>query len=86
MFLLLAKGLTLHIAVERLIDLLPLLFVALLGTAVLEVVVYLFLKKVLRSKYTLPYTLVAPAAVALLLFTVYPFAYNIRLSFSESAS
>ncbi len=78
-----AKSLTLEFALERLVDLLPLLAIAIGGTAILEIVVYLFFKKVLRSKYTLPYTLVAPAAVAMLLFTVYPFAYNIRLAFSD---
>ncbi|MBN1678720.1 MAG: SH3 domain-containing protein [Anaerolineae bacterium] len=79
----LAKGLTLDLAVDRLVDLLPLLAVATIGIAILELGVYFFFKKVLRSRYTLPYTLVAPAAVALLLFTVYPFVYNIRLSFSD---
>jgi len=76
-------GLTFEIAVERLVDLLPLILVTVVMVAVLEVGIYLLLKKVLRSKYTLPYTLVAPAALALLLFTVYPFIYNIRLAFSD---
>src|SRR3989304_734283 len=81
--MLLAKGLTVDLAVNRLIDLLPLLAVGIVGTAILEIAVYLFLKKVLKSRYTLPYTLVAPAAVALILFTLYPFVYNIRLAFSD---
>lgn len=79
----LAKGLTPEIALDRLVDLLPLLALVIVATAVLEIGVYFFFKKVLRSSYTLPYTLVAPAAVALLLFTVYPFFYNIRLAFSD---
>lgn len=81
--MLIAGGLTADLAVDRLIDLLPLLAVALLGSAILEVVVYFFFRNVLKSRFTLPYTLVAPAVVALLLFTVYPFFYNIRLAFSD---
>lgn len=81
--MLLARGLTLDLAVERLVDLLPLLVLTLVSTALLEIAVYLFFKKVLRSQFTLPYTLVAPAAMALLLFTVYPFFFNIRLAFSD---
>jgi ABC-type sugar transport system permease subunit/uncharacterized protein YgiM (DUF1202 family) len=76
-------NLTLEMALERLVDLLPLLVISLVGIVILEVSVYFFFSKVLKSKYALPYTLVAPAAVALLLFTVYPFAYNIRLAFSD---
>jgi arabinogalactan oligomer / maltooligosaccharide transport system permease protein len=79
----LAKGLTLELAIDRLVELLPLLAITIIGTAILELVVYLVVGKLLRSKFTLPYTLVAPAAMALLLFTVYPFVYNIRLAFSD---
>ena len=81
--MLLAKGLTLDLAVERLVSLLPLLVIALVATVVLEVIVYLLVAKVFRSRFALPYTLVAPAAAALLIFTVYPFVYNLRLAFSD---
>lgn len=81
--MLLAKGLTLDLALDRLLDLLPLLLVTLVGTVVLEVGVYLLVTRVFRSRFALAYTLVAPAAVALLIFTVYPFVYNLRLAFSD---
>lgn len=81
--MLLANGLTLDITLERLVDLLPLLGIAIIGIAILEVGLYILLKRILKSKYTLPYTLVAPAVVALMLFTIYPFFYNIRLAFSD---
>jgi hypothetical protein len=78
-----SDNLTLDMALARLVDLLPLLLISLVGIVVVEVGVYYFFSKVLKSKYALPYTLVAPAAIALLLFTVYPFVYNIRLAFSD---
>ncbi|WP_162909201.1 ABC transporter permease subunit [Aggregatilinea lenta] len=81
--MLLAEGLTFDLAVDRLVSLLPLLLVTLVAVVVLEVVVYLLVAKVFRSRFALPYTLVAPAAVALLIFTVYPFVYNLRLAFSD---
>lgn len=81
--MLLAKGLTLDLAIDRLLSLLPLLVIALVGTVVLEVIVYLLVAKVFRSRFALPYTLVAPAVAALLIFTVYPFVYNLRLAFSD---
>lgn len=77
------QGISLEIALDRLGNLLPLLVVAVVGTIILEVGVYLFFTKIVRSKYALPYTLIAPAAVALVCFTLYPFLYNIRLAFSD---
>jgi ABC-type sugar transport system permease subunit/uncharacterized protein YgiM (DUF1202 family) len=77
------KGLTLDVIGDRFLDLLPMLVIAVIGTIVLELTVYFILHRVLKSRFALPYTLVAPAAVALLLFTVYPFVYNIRLAFSD---
>lgn len=78
-----SDNLTFEMAIERLVDLLPLLAISLVGIVIVEAAVFFFFSKVLKSKYALPYTLVAPAAIALLLFTVYPFAYNIRLAFSD---
>lgn len=51
--------------------------------AVLEVVLYLILGKLLRSKYTLPYLLLAPAAVGLCLLVIYPIGYEVRLAFTN---
>lgn len=77
------QGLTLDIALERVLDLVPLLLVAVIGTLILEFALYYLLTKVVKTKHALPFTLVAPAVVALTLFTVYPFLYNVRLAFSD---
>jgi arabinogalactan oligomer / maltooligosaccharide transport system permease protein len=56
----------------------------LIGAALLvQVVVYFFLKNVLKSRHALPLTLLSPALVAILLFFVYPFFFNILLAFSD---
>lgn len=55
----------------------------LFGTLALEVIIYLVLGKALRSKYTLPYMLLAPAAVGLALLVVYPIGYEVRLTFTN---
>jgi len=51
--------------------------------AILEVVLYLILSKLLKSKYTLPYLLLAPAAVGLCLLVIYPIGYEVRLAFTN---
>jgi len=54
-----------------------------LGIIIVEVVVYLVLGRILKSKYTLPYMLLAPAAVGLALLVIYPMAYEVRLAFTN---
>ncbi len=76
-------GLTTQIITESLGEIVPLLLIIVAAVAVLEVSVYLLLHKVFHSKYALPYTLLAPSAVGLLVFLVYPFVYNIQLSFGD---
>jgi len=53
------------------------------GTLAVEIIIYLVLGKVLKSKHTLPYMLLAPAAVGLALLVVYPIGYEIRLAFTN---
>ena len=77
------QGLTFDIALERLLDLVPLLIAAVIGTIILEFALYFLLTKVVKTKHALPFTLVAPAVVALCLFTVYPFIFNVQLAFSD---
>lgn len=77
------QGLTFDIAVERLLDLLPLIGITVLGIIILEPALYFLLTKVFKTKYALPFTLVAPAVIALAIFTVYPFIFNIQLAFSD---
>jgi len=54
-----------------------------LGIIIFEVVVYLVLGKIFKSKYTIPYMLLAPAAVGLALLVIYPMAYEVRLAFTN---
>jgi arabinogalactan oligomer/maltooligosaccharide transport system permease protein len=55
----------------------------LLGTIVLEVVLYLVLMKLLKYKYALPFMLVAPAVVGLVALVVYPLIWEFRLSLTN---
>jgi arabinogalactan oligomer/maltooligosaccharide transport system permease protein len=54
-----------------------------LGALIVEVVVYLVFGKIFKSKYTLPYMLLAAAAVGLALLVIYPMAYEVRLAFTN---
>lgn len=54
-----------------------------LGVLIVEVVVYLVFGKIFKSKYTLPYMLLAAAAVGLALLVIYPMAYEVRLAFTN---
>jgi arabinogalactan oligomer/maltooligosaccharide transport system permease protein len=53
------------------------------GTILLEVVLYWFFSRVLRTRHALAFTLLSPAVIALTLFTVYPLLYNVQLAFSD---
>jgi arabinogalactan oligomer/maltooligosaccharide transport system permease protein len=50
---------------------------------VVEVLLYLILAKALKYRYTLPFMLIAPAAIGLALLVIYPIGYEIRLAFSN---
>ena len=54
-----------------------------LGALIVEVVVYLVFGKIFKSKYTLPYMLLAAAAVGLTLLVIYPMPYEVRLAFTN---
>jgi arabinogalactan oligomer/maltooligosaccharide transport system permease protein len=54
-----------------------------IGTLILEAGLYWFFSKVLKTTHALAFTLLAPALIALALFTVYPLLYNIQLAFSD---
>ena len=77
-------GLTSEVIFGSLKDALPTLLLIIVGAVVLEVIIYLVLAKVFRSKYALPYTLLAPAAVGLIVFVLYPFLYDVQLAFSDA--
>ena len=51
--------------------------------AVVEILLWLILGKVLKSRHTLPFMLIAPAAIGLALLVIYPIGYEVRLAFSN---
>ncbi len=59
------------------------LLLIVVGVVVLEVVLWLVLRKVLHYRYALPFMLVAPGIVGLLLLNLYPIGYEVGLAFSN---
>ncbi len=55
----------------------------LIGTAILEAVLYLVLMRWLKYRYAMPFMLLAPAIVGLATLTVYPLLWELRLSFTN---
>lgn len=55
----------------------------LVGTVVLELILYLVLMRWLKWKLALPYMLVAPAAVGLIALVIYPLIWEFNLSFTN---
>lgn len=53
------------------------------GTAVVEVLLYLILMKLLKYKYALPFMLLAPAIIGLCALIVYPLIWEFRLSLTN---
>ncbi len=53
------------------------------GVVVLEVLLWLVLRRMLHYRYALPFMLVAPGIVGLVLLNVYPIGYEIGLAFSN---
>lgn len=68
---------------ERLSLLLALIVALTAGTLLLEVALYWFLTKVVRTRHALAFTLLGPAVIALVGFTLYPLVYNVGLAFSD---
>lgn len=52
-------------------------------SVLLEILIFLLVGKVLRSKYTLPAMLVGPAAVGLIILVVYPLVWEFNLSLTN---
>lgn len=76
-------GLTTEAFGDRLTMLFTLIIGFGLGTVILEVILYWFLSRVIRTRHALAFTLLAPALIALAVFTVYPLLYNVQLAFSD---
>lgn len=54
-----------------------------LGTVLIEVLIYLILGQVFKSKYTGPFMLLGPAIVGLMALIVYPLIWEFNLSFTN---
>src|SRR3954465_6721652 len=76
-------GLTTTAFSDRLSVVLTLIIGLGVGTLIIEVILFWFFNKVLKTRHALAFTLLAPAVVALALFTVYPLLYNVQLAFSD---
>ncbi len=55
----------------------------LVGTIVIEALLYLLLVKWLKYKYALPFMLLAPAVIGLIALVIYPLIWELRLSFTN---
>lgn len=55
----------------------------LIGTVMVEALLYLILMKWLKYKYALPFMLLAPAAIGLIALVIYPLIWELRLSFTN---
>ena len=58
-------------------------FLILVGTAILELILYGVFGKLLKSRYTLPVMLLGPAIVGLAVLIVYPLLWEFNLSFTN---
>ena len=55
----------------------------LIGTVIIEVILYFILEKWLKYKYALPFMLLAPAVIGLIALVIYPLIWELRLSFTN---
>ncbi|HLY26610.1 MAG TPA: ABC transporter permease subunit [Aggregatilineales bacterium] len=76
-------GFTTEVFYDRLSVMLALILGLGIGSVVLEAILYWLFARVLKLKHALAFTLLAPAAIALTLFTVYPLVFNVQLAFSD---
>lgn len=77
------SGLSGEVILNTISQLGPLLIGIIVGIAVLEVGLYLLLARVIKTKHALPYTLLAPSILAIVVFMIYPLAFNVLLAFSD---
>lgn len=76
-------GLTSETVLNTLGQLVPLILGVLVGIVILEFLLYNLLAKVFKIRNALAYTLLAPAAIAILAFMLYPLLFNVLLAFSD---
>jgi arabinogalactan oligomer/maltooligosaccharide transport system permease protein len=77
------QALTPQVMLSSLAQLGGTLGIILLAVAVLEILLYIVLKRILHYRYALPFMLVAPGLLGLILLNVYPIMYEVVLSFSN---
>ena len=77
------KSLTLAVIRNSLGQVGSTILVIIAASVVVELVLYVLLKVILKNKYALPIMLLAPAGVGLLMLVVYPILYEFRLAFSN---
>lgn len=77
------KELTGQVIVRSLEQVGGMVLVMLVAIVILEVLLYVVLFRLLKTKHALPYLLLAPAAVGLVLFLLYPVGYEVRLAFTN---
>jgi arabinogalactan oligomer/maltooligosaccharide transport system permease protein len=62
---------------------LPVVVGFVLAAVLIELLTYLVLGKLFRSKYTIPYMLLMPAVIGLLFLVVYPMGFELYLAFTN---
>jgi arabinogalactan oligomer/maltooligosaccharide transport system permease protein len=77
------SGLTQRGIIDTILFVVPLLLLLVAGALGIQYLLFLFLDRVLKTRHAMPYTLLAPAVIALLLFMVYPLFFNVLLAFSN---
>lgn len=77
------SGLSGEVILNTLRQIGPLIIFVIVGVVLLEFGLYLFFSRVVKTKHALPYTLLAPALIALILFMIYPLVFNVLLAFSD---
>ncbi len=77
------SGLTGELVVNTLSQIIPLIIIVIVGVIALEFALYNLLTKVFQIRNALAYTLLAPAAIAIVAFMIYPLFFNVLLAFSD---
>jgi arabinogalactan oligomer/maltooligosaccharide transport system permease protein len=77
------EALTAEVVVNTIKELGSMVLYIILGTVILEILVYLVLGKIFKSKYTLPYMLMIAAIFGISMLVIYPVGYEVRLAFTN---
>jgi hypothetical protein len=77
------EALTTEVAANTLKELGSMVLYIIIGIIILEILVYLVLGKIFKSKYTLPYMLMIAAIFGITMLIIYPVSYEVRLAFTN---